>query len=57
MLKRILYACQVCGEEWGEGESCPNACRTKNGRFAEGDPIGECPDDSGCEEDQDGVVY
>lgn len=41
--KRALFACQVCGEEFGAGEEnrgrCPHCLK------GYGDPIGECPDD------------
>lgn len=43
-MKRILYACTHCGEEFGEGEDdngmCPHC-----GKRTDGDPIGECEDD------------
>lgn len=41
---RILYACQCCGEEFGEGEQ-ESGNRCPHCRKGQGDPIGECPED------------
>jgi hypothetical protein len=45
---RILYACQVCGEEFGEGEENFGRCPHCNKGF--GDPVGECEEDPEEEE-------
>ena len=42
---RILYNCQRCDEEFGEGEVCPEC-----GFKTFGDPIGCCPGD-GCDDE------
>jgi hypothetical protein len=41
---RILYACQRCGEEVGEGEQSNGRCPFCNCPAL--DPIGECEEDT-----------